>query len=77
MTIELAFENVKKTYSTNSVKFPHLLEMMYKEEKGCPMRESYGITAVLLVHKLYKEGKLEPMSKEDVGKIITKIMDDL
>lgn len=77
MTIESAFDNIKKVYNTDMVKLHHIIDMMYKHEKGTAHREDYGMTGVLLVITLFKEGKLRGMTSEERNKIINYIMEEI
>lgn len=75
--MEAAFETVKKTYKTKTVKVPHLIELMYQQEKGSQLRETYAITAVYVTLSLFKEKRLGPMTKEQCNQLIRHIMDEI
>jgi len=75
--MEAAFETVKKTYKTKTVKVPHLIELMYQQEKGSQLRETYAITAVCVTLSLFKEKRLGAMTKEQCNQLIRHIMDEI
>ena len=75
--MEAAFETVKKTYKTNIVKVPQLIELMYQQEKGSQLREDYGLTAVIVTLNLFKENRLVPMTKEECALLVKHIMDEI
>ena len=77
MTIETAFETAKTTYNTKIVKLPHLLNLMNAQEKGTKLREEYGVAAALLVLRLFKDGKLDPMSQSERNLLVNEIMNSL
>ena len=77
MTIETVWNNAKATYNTDTVKFPHLIEMMNNEEKGSQKREDCGIAAVLLVIQLFDDGRLGEMTKGERNILVNHIMNDL
>lgn len=77
MTIETIWNNAKATYNTDTVKFSHLIEMMNNEEKGTRKREDCGVSAVLLIIKLFADGKLGKMTKDERNILVNHIMNDL
>ncbi len=75
--MEAAFETVKKTYKTNTVKVPQLIELMYKQEKGSQLRKDYALAAVSVTLSLFKENRLGPMTKEECSLLANHIMNEI